>query len=84
MENARTLSNPSVISPQSKALQMGLQFSDDELAAFRKYLLDFASAHPNPIPTEGPLPLRLVCYYLNRAEIEAECIDWTLAYLDKK
>eukprot|EP00118_Oscarella_pearsei_P005345 m.24524 g.24524 ORF g.24524 m.24524 type:complete len:467 (+) comp28633_c0_seq1:36-1436(+) len=62
---------------------MGLPFSDSELAAFQTYLTEFASAHPDPISPEGPLPVRLVCYYLTKPEMEAECLDWTLAYLEK-
>lgn len=63
---------------------MSVEFDADDIEKFRLFLREFSTAHLGALSADDPLPLRLICYYLNEEEVEGECLDWSLTYLAAK
>ena len=58
--------------------------TDRERSSYKEFLEEFCKTHKGPLESSDALPFRLTTCYLTEAEIEGECLDWTLQYLHLK
>ena len=52
-----------------------------DLSTYKEFLEEFCRNHNGPLEQSDALPFRLTTCYLTEAELEGECLDWTLQYL---
>ena len=57
---------------------------EEQIAAFKKFLTEFSALHPNPIAEEDAMPFRINTFRMSEDELEGECMDWVLEYLQER
>ena len=57
---------------------------EEQIAAFKKFLTEFSALHPNPIAEEDAMPFRINTFRMTEDELEGECMDWVLEYLQER
>ncbi|XP_072034099.1 protein phosphatase 1F-like isoform X2 [Amphiura filiformis] len=57
---------------------------EEQIAAFKQFLTEFSALHPNPIAEEDAMPFRINTFRMAEDEVEGECMDWVLEYLQDR
>ena len=57
---------------------------EEQTVAFKKFLTEFSAAHPNPIAEEDAMPFRINTFRTTVEDLEGECMDWVMEYLQER
>ena len=63
---------------------MSVQFSEEEKRETLDFLRQVVADRPNVFGDSEPLPIRVTPLPITVNELEGECIDWCLQYLNKR
>ena len=63
---------------------MSVLFTEEENRETIEFLRQFVALRPNAFGDDEPLPFRVTPLSISVNEIEGECIEWCLQYLNKR
>ena len=63
---------------------MSVQFTEEEKRETLEFLRQVVSDRPNVFGENDALPVRVTPLPISVNELEGECIDWCLQYLNKR
>lgn len=63
---------------------MSVLFTEEERRETVEFLRNFVAVRSNTFGEDEPLPFRVTPLWISVCELEGECIDWCLQYLNKR